>query len=110
MSLSRRENQILAEIEQALRRQDRAFASRMDALNAARPEGRITWDRFGHTASRREFVCVVAATFILTAVLVVLTLALPDRSCTLRTSASAGPSASSAVPAMTEVREPACRP
>ncbi|MFC4059597.1 DUF3040 domain-containing protein [Planomonospora corallina] len=108
MSLSRRENQILAEIEQALRRQDRAFASRMDALNAARPEGG-RWERFGYNASRREFVCVVAATFILTAVLVVLTLALPDRSCTLRTSASAGPS-TSAVPAMTEVRRPACRP
>ncbi|GGL02989.1 DUF3040 domain-containing protein [Planomonospora parontospora] len=112
MSLSRRESQILAEIEQSLRRQDRAFACRMDALNAARP-ARGVCHRFGYTTSRRELVCVVAATFILTAVLVVLTLALPDRPCTLRSSpASAGPTISeppsSELPA--EVRRPACRP
>ncbi|MBG0816121.1 DUF3040 domain-containing protein [Planomonospora sp. ID82291] len=118
MSLSRRESQILAGIEQSLRSQDRAFACRMDALNASRP-ARGVCHRFGYTTSRREFVCVVAATFILTAVLVILTLALPDRPCTPRSPASSGPVTtvsglpasglpSSELPA--EVRKPVCRP
>jgi hypothetical protein len=55
MSLSDRERRILAEIEQDLRWQDRAFACRIDALNA-RPARRR---RHPGLVSRREMAFIL---------------------------------------------------
>ncbi|MFG1699677.1 DUF3040 domain-containing protein [Nonomuraea sp. NPDC049309] len=70
MHLSDRERRILAEIEMALRRTDRAFARRIDALNAA--AGRRRAPRFGHGISRKEIAGLLAAVAVLTSLMVFL--------------------------------------
>ncbi|MBF8191397.1 DUF3040 domain-containing protein [Nonomuraea sp. K274] len=78
MSLSDRERRMLAEIEQDLRRRDRAFAARMDALSAARP--RMGPQRFACEVSRREIVWITVVVVVLTALSVLIVLvAGPER-------------------------------
>ncbi|WP_066373057.1 DUF3040 domain-containing protein [Herbidospora mongoliensis] len=60
------EKRVLAEMEQALRRQDRRFATRMDRMNTTcsnAEQGRFTRD-----VSRKELTLLVLAT-VMTAVL-----------------------------------------
>ncbi|GIH81119.1 DUF3040 domain-containing protein [Planobispora longispora] len=87
MNLSRREARVLAEIEQMLRRQDRAFAGGMDALNAVRPVR--AGQRFTCTVSRREQVYLALATLTLAVVPPVLVVALSDPPCGARAAVSA---------------------
>lgn len=70
MHLSDRERRILAEIEMALRRSDRAFARRIDALNAAARRKRVY--RFGPGTSRKEIAGLLAAVAVLTLLMVFL--------------------------------------
>ncbi|WP_068923225.1 DUF3040 domain-containing protein [Planobispora rosea] len=108
MNLSRREARVLAEIERTLRRQDRAFASSIDALNAVRPEraGR----RFACRVSRRELAYLALATLTLAVIPPVLIVTLSGPPCS-------GPAAVSAARAATapgtpdqDQRLPGCTP
>ncbi|HEX4817517.1 MAG TPA: DUF3040 domain-containing protein [Nonomuraea sp.] len=72
MELSDRERRLLAEIEQNLRRRDRAFARRIDALNGG--PLRSGPQRFACYVSRREIVCLLAIVIVMTVVLVSVTL------------------------------------
>lgn len=71
MHLSDRERRILAEIEMALRRSDRAFARRIDALNAAAARRKRVY-RFGPGTSRKEIAGLLAAVAVLTLLMVFL--------------------------------------
>ncbi|GIH81592.1 DUF3040 domain-containing protein [Planobispora longispora] len=84
MNLSRREARVLAEIERMLRRQDRAFAGSMDALNtdARDAAGPVrAGHRFACTVSRREFACLALATLTFAAVPPALVVVLSDPPC-----------------------------
>ncbi|WP_431914136.1 DUF3040 domain-containing protein [Nonomuraea jabiensis] len=72
MDPSEREHRLLKEIEQNLRHQDRAFAWRMDALNAA--SARQGPQRFACHTTRQELVCVFLIVVILTALSLLLIL------------------------------------
>ncbi|MFF4620510.1 DUF3040 domain-containing protein [Nonomuraea jabiensis] len=72
MDPSEREHRLLKEIEQNLRRQDRAFAWRMDALNTA--SARQGPQRFACHTTRQELVCVLLIVVILTALSMLLIL------------------------------------
>ncbi|GIH98364.1 DUF3040 domain-containing protein [Planobispora takensis] len=96
MGLSRREAQILAEIEWMLQHQDRAFARRIDLLNAARPEqdGR----RFACRLSRKEIIWVIVATLAAALVPAFLTLALSASACGPQPSRPSAPPMAAATP------------
>ncbi|MFG6197675.1 DUF3040 domain-containing protein [Nonomuraea sp. JJY05] len=72
MDSAEREHRLLKEIEQNLRQQDRAFASRMDALNTA--SARQGPQRFACHTTRHELVGVFLAVVILTALSMLLIL------------------------------------
>ncbi|GII03967.1 hypothetical protein [Planobispora takensis] len=73
------EDRILMQIERMLREGDRAFARRIDALNAARPAraGRC----FSCPVTRREIVYVVLATLTVALVPVCLAVVMSEPSC-----------------------------
>ncbi|GIH95761.1 DUF3040 domain-containing protein [Planobispora siamensis] len=103
MGLSRREAQILAEIEWMLQHQDRAFARRIDLLNAVQPGNAARPERDGRRfacrLSRKEIVWVIVATLAAALVPAFLTLALSASACGPQPSRPTAPPMAAATPA-----------
>ncbi|MEV0590077.1 DUF3040 domain-containing protein [Nonomuraea cavernae] len=107
MSLSHREQRILAEIELGLRECDQAFARRIDALNAAAEEGP---SRYSSHVSGMELVCVLIAALLL-AVLPVIVVLHAGRACPApaRTGSSTSSGAPYVAPYPPPARSNGCR-
>ncbi|GGS71845.1 hypothetical protein GCM10010156_33510 [Planobispora rosea] len=108
MNLSRREARALTEIERMLRRQDRAFARSMDALNAVRPVR--AGHRFACRVSRREFFYLALATLTLAVIPPVLIVALSGPPCGARSAGPATPMAAAPGTPDRPQRLPGCPP